>query len=78
MKEKIIEIIKKACALEEEITEESELKTLSLDSLSFVGAIVEMEDEFGISFDIDELDVFGFNTISDIIHSVEEKTNEKK
>ena len=48
MKEKVIKILKNACALPEEISEESELKLLSLDSLSFVGAVVEIEETFGI------------------------------
>lgn len=36
MREEIIEIVRSYCALEEDIGPESELKLLSLDSLSFV------------------------------------------
>jgi acyl carrier protein len=78
MKEKVIKILKNACALPEEISEESELKLLSLDSLSFVGAVVEIEETFGIEFDIDELDVFGWTTAGDVVRAVEEKIHAKK
>lgn len=78
MKEKVIKILKNACALPEEISEESELKLLSLDSLSFVGAVVEIEETFGIEFDIDELDVFGWTTAGDVVRAVEEKFHAKK
>ncbi len=78
MKEKIVEIIQNACALEEEITTESELKLLSLDSLSFVGAVVEIEEEFGLEFELDELGIFNWKTVGDIIKNVEEKINAKQ
>ncbi len=78
MENKIIEIIQNACALDEEITLDSELKLLSIDSLSFVGAIVEMEETFGIEFDIDELDVFDWKTVGDIVQAIKEKCNAEK
>ncbi len=76
MKARIIGIIREACALNEEVTEDSELKMLSLDSLSFVGVIVELESAFGITFDVDELTVMSWNTVGDIIKTVEERINE--
>lgn len=78
MKDKIIKIVQNACALEEEITLESELKLLSLDSLSFVGAVVEIEEEFGVEFELEELGFFHWRTVADIVKNVEEKTNDKK
>ena len=78
MKEKVIEIIQNACALEEDITPDSELKLLSIDSLSFVLAVTELEEQFGIEFEIDELGVFNWKTVGDIFKAVEEKLNEKK
>lgn len=73
MKERVIEIIQNACALEEKITLASELKLLSLDSLSFIEVIVEIEDATGVEFDIDELGLFNWETVGDIVNSVEEK-----
>ena len=78
MKNKIIEIIQNACALEEEITLESELKLLSLDSLSFVNVVVELEETFEVEFELDELEVFDWKTVGDIVKAVEEKINAKE
>ena len=78
MKNKVLEIIRNACALNEEIALDSELKLLSLDSLSFVGAIVEMEDLLGVEFELDELGVFSWKTVGDIIKSLEEKISAEK
>ncbi len=77
MKEKVWEILQNACALREDISETSELKMLSLDSLSFVGAVVELEEAFGISFDIDESGLFAWKTAGDVLDAVKEKINAK-
>ena len=78
MKDKVIEIIKDACAIDEVITLESELKLLSLDSLTFVGVVVEIEDEFGIEFEVDELGVFAWESVGDIVKCLEERLSEKQ
>lgn len=78
MKEKVKEIITNACALKEEVTFESEIRTLSIDSLSFVEAIVALEEAFEIEFDIDELGILDWRTVEDIAKSVEEKIRDKK
>lgn len=78
MKDKVIEIIKNACAIDEEVTIDSELKLLSLDSLTFVGIIVELEEEFCVEFDFDEIEIDDWKIVRDIINCLEKKTNEKK
>ena len=78
MKNRIMSIIRNACAIEEEVTIDSELKLLSIDSLTFVSIVVELEDEFGVEFEIDELDVFNWKTVKDIVDSVEDKLHEEK
>lgn len=78
MKEKIISIIQKGCALEEVVFPESELKALSLDSLSFVAVLVAIEEEFQIEFELDELDMGAWNTVADVIKAAEEKADDKK
>jgi len=78
MKDRVVEIIRNACAIDEEVTLDSELKLLSLDSLTFVSIVVELEEEFGIEFELDELGVFDWKTVGDITNSVEEKVNEKE
>ena len=77
MNEKIIEIIKKNCALDDEITLDSELKLLSLDSLTFVTILVEIEELYNIEFDIEKLDIKSWNTVIDLIKEVEKMCNEK-
>lgn len=78
MKDKVIEIIKNACAIDEEVTIDSELELLSLDSLTFVGIIVELEEEFCVEFDFDEIEIADWKIVRDIINCLEKKTNEKK
>ena len=78
MKERVLEIIRNACAIDEEITLSSELKLLSLDSLTFVGIVVELEEEFGVEFELDELGIFDWKTVGDIVKNLEDKVNEKE
>lgn len=78
MTEKIIELIKQNCALEENnVTPETKLKEISLDSLSFISLIVNLEQEFGIEFDDEELNIYEWETVQEIINLVEEKANGK-
>ena len=78
MKEKIIELLREACALEEKrITAKTKLKDLSLDSLSFIEFLVHVEEEFGIEFDDEELYIGKWEGIEDIIFFVERKINDK-
>ena len=76
--EKIIRIVREACALEEAVTEDSRLKELSLDSLSFISAVVQIEDETEIEFEIEELNMDGWETVGDLIKAVEEKGRGKQ
>ena len=76
---KIIEIIKECCALtEDSITEKSEIKEISLDSLSFIELVVKLEEEYGISFDDEQLNIYDYETVTDIITTVEELINAKQ
>lgn len=73
MKEKIIEIIRNACALEEKnITLQTKLKDLSLDSLSFIEAIVKIEQTFDIEFEFEQAELSYWESIGDIILKAEE------
>lgn len=76
--EKIIRIVREACALEEAVTAESRLRELSLDSLSFISAVVQIEDETEIEFEIEELNIDGWETVGDLIKAVEEKGRGKQ
>ena len=69
----VCRIIKESCALEEVVSLESELKLLSLDSLSFINILVEIEEIFEIEFDIEELGIFNWETVGYIVKVVEER-----
>ena len=70
MSNKIISIIKEFCALKEDITIDTQISDLSLDSLSFISIIVEIENLYNIEFDIETLDIKTWNTVGDIIEYV--------
>ena len=77
IEKQIANIFLKNCALDENITENSKLEDLSMDSLSFVRAIVEVEQKFNIEFDIDQAEISYWEKIGDILKFVESKLNEK-
>lgn len=74
MEDKVLQIIKETCALKEEsIINETELKDISLDSLSFISLIVNLEQEFNIEFEDEELNLYDYKTVKDILELVKEK-----
>ena len=75
MKERIIEIIKNACALDEDVNVNSKLNELSLDSLSFISVIAELEAACGVTFEPEELNISAWETVGDLILATEGKTN---
>lgn len=78
MNEKIIEIIREACALEEELFEDTKFNEISLDSLSFIEVIVKTEQEFKIEFEAEQINMMYWETIGDYISYVGKKVNEIK
>lgn len=71
MFEKVREIIMSICQLsEEEITPEATLANdLGINSFELVNLIIAFEEEFDIEIEEDE--VFGFTTVSDIVEYLE-------
>ena len=78
MKNKVIELIKDNLALDEEVDIDTPLKSLSLDSLSFINLIVQIEENYDIDFSFDELDIKKWNNVNDFIQTIKEKLNEKQ
>lgn len=75
---KIMELVRQSCALEEEnIRLDTKLNEISLDSLSFISLIVNLEQEFDMEFDDEELNIYDWETVQEIVNLVEEKINEK-
>lgn len=78
MKNKVIELIKDNLALDEEVDIDTPLKSLSLDSLSFINLIIQIEETYDIDFSFDELDIKKWNIVNDFIQTIKEKLNEKQ
>ena len=70
METKIINIVQNECVMGEIITSKTVISDLSLDSLSFISIIVEIEKTFNIEFDVETLDKNNWNTVGDIIEYV--------
>jgi len=56
-----------------EIDDDSNLFDLGLDSIGFINIIIEIEKNFGIEIQQEEMELERFNTIRAIQHSVERK-----
>lgn len=78
MKEIIINIINDNLALKEEVKENTNLSNLSLDSLSFINALVTIEEVFSITFNDEELNIDNFKNISDLVNLVKRKVLENE
>lgn len=79
MNDLIIRILRESCALpDEEVFESSVLSELSLDSLSFIDALVKIEEMSGTGFEMEELDLSRWERVEDIIRCVEGKKNAEK
>ena len=53
------------------LTVNDELKALGLDSLDLVEVSMEIEEEFGIQFEME--DIAQFNTLGDVLRIIESK-----
>lgn len=79
MKEKFFELVRDACALEEDgLSEQTCPSQISLDSLSFIRLIVGIEDEFGVDFDDELLNIADWQTLGDLMRITESKINETR
>lgn len=54
-----------------EVSLDSNLKDLGIDSLDLVEIVLQAEEEFGISFSDEELN--GFKTVKDVCNVLDEK-----
>ena len=78
MNEIIINIIKDNLVLKEEVKDDTNLSNLSLDSLSFITALVTIEEVFSITFNDEELNINNFKTVDDITCLVKRKVSENE
>ena len=69
--ERVLESFNKIVNGRVEVTVESSLKELGLDSLDVVEMLTDMEEKYGIEFDNDEMLELG--TVNDVISVIEKK-----
>ena len=69
----IVKLLKDYVSDEIEITRESTLKELPIDSLDLVEVVVSAEDETGVTFEDDEL--VDLKTVGDVVDLLDKKTN---
>lgn len=75
---RVIEIIKNAVNISDETTIISNtlINTLKINSLNFLKIIVDIEEEYDIEFDDEELNFDGFSTIKALVEHIDKKRNE--
>ena len=71
IQEQVLEGLKKVVN-GKEVSLDSNLKELGLDSLDVVDMLMDLEEKFGIEFENDEM--MAFNVVSDIVIAIENKT----
>ena len=69
----IVKLLKDYVSDEIDITRESTLKELQIDSLDLVEVVVSAEDETGVTFEDDEL--VDLKTVGDVVDLLDKKTN---
>ena len=71
IQEHVLEGLKKVVK-GKEVSLESNLKELGLDSLDVVDMLMDLEEKFGIEFENDEM--MAFTVVKDIVSAIENKT----
>ena len=71
IQEQVLEGLKKVVN-GKEVTLESNLKELGLDSLDVVDMLMDLEEKFGIEFENEEM--MAFQVVNDIVKVIEKKT----
>ena len=78
VRDEILEIIRGNCALPEPtLSFDSAFKDISIDSLSFIGLIVELEDKYGIEFEYEELNIYTYSDVGEFADEVESRIKNK-
>ena len=70
--EELINIIKEAVKDNQDITKETVLADLGIDSITFISLIIEIEDRYDIEFDDEKMMIEQYKTIGDLIIYIKE------
>lgn len=73
MREQILECIKKNVNAENEITEDTPIVDLNIDSIKMIYLLIEVEKQFEIEIDDSNLNYKNYTCIKDLIDMIEEQ-----
>lgn len=76
MNDNIIKLIKNKVLLDENVNLNTKLTDLSLDSLSFIELLLEIEEMYKIEFNDSSLYIDNYKTVNDLINKIKELKNE--
>lgn len=79
MRSKILDIIKNKSSktIQNNITEETEISSNGIDSISYFNILVELENEFSFEFEDNKILYKGFKNVEEIIDYILKKSKEK-
>ncbi|MDY2889794.1 MAG: acyl carrier protein [Candidatus Caccosoma sp.] len=76
MNDTIIKLIKNKVLFDEKVNLNTKLTDLSLDSLSFIELLLEIEEMYKIEFNDSSLYIDNYKTVNDLINKIKELKNE--
>lgn len=76
MNDTIIKLIKNKVLFDENVNLNTNLTDLSLDSLSFIELLLEIEEMYKIEFNDSSLYIDNYKTVNDLINKIKELKNE--
>lgn len=76
MNDTIIKLIKNKVLFDENVNLNTKLTDLSLDSLSFIELLLEIEEMYKIEFNDSSLYIDNYKTVNDLINKIKELKNE--
>ncbi|MCX8130467.1 MAG: acyl carrier protein [Clostridia bacterium] len=72
---KLVSIIKQNVSFINDIDPANKLQDLGINSITFIKIVVAIEAEFGFEFNDDELNYDKFNSLSDVVKYIDERTH---
>lgn len=76
MNDTIIKLIKNKVLFDENVNLNTKLTDLSLDSLSFIELLLEIEEMYKIEFNDSSLYIDNYKTVNDLINKIKDLKNE--
>jgi len=77
IKERVDSLVRESIGIDDGTPDLTSLKELEFDSMQFISLIVDIEAEFDIEIDDDDLNMSSLSSIENIYEKVQKKLNEK-